>query len=146
MAGFFGSIKTKRARKCSSPTHGTHTSQGRAAPGKDAGHAPDWARQEILEFAGSATGLWARYVSAPDSRGIGTVRYPRAVPKDDACAKDLANRTLTSLYNERPAWLDLAHRKLDAAVFAAYGWDSSISDDELLAKLLALNLEHAKHE
>jgi type II restriction/modification system DNA methylase subunit YeeA len=36
--------------------------------------------------------------------------------------KELAKRTLTNLYNQRPTWLDLAHKKLDAAVFAAYGW------------------------
>jgi hypothetical protein len=39
-----------------------------------------------------------------------------------AAAKDknLKKRTLTNLYNERPTWLKLAHRKLDAAVLAAY--------------------------
>ena len=52
-------------------------------------------------------------------------------------------RTLTALYNARPAWLDLAHRDLDAAVLAAYGWPRDLSDDELLARLLALNLERA---
>jgi hypothetical protein len=76
--------------------------------------------------------------------GIGTVRYPRVVARDEECAKELKKRTLTNLYNERPTWLDLAHQRLDEAVFAAYGWDPGISDDELLAKLLALNLERAK--
>ena len=71
---------------------------------------------------------------------IGTVRYPRLVPKDADCAKELKKRTLTNLYNQRPTWLVLAHQKLDAAVFAAYGWPATLSDDELLAKLLALNL------
>ena len=52
-------------------------------------------------------------------------------------------RTLTQLYNERPTWLDNAHRKLDAAVFAAYGWPADLSDDDILAGLLALNLERA---
>jgi len=75
--------------------------------------------------------------------GIGTVRWPRIVPKDADCAASLAKRTLTNLYNQRPAWLALAHEKLDEAVFAAYGWDPGISDDDLLAKLLALNLERA---
>jgi hypothetical protein len=37
--------------------------------------------------------------------------------------------------------LDLAHKKLDEAVFAAYGWDPGMSDEELLQRLLALNLE-----
>jgi type II restriction/modification system DNA methylase subunit YeeA len=52
-------------------------------------------------------------------------------------------RTLTNLYNARPTWLDLVHKKLDAAVAAAYGWPADLSDDEILARLLALNLERA---
>jgi hypothetical protein len=71
------------------------------------------------------------------------VRYPRTLPKDQECAKQLAKRTLTNLYNARPAWLDLAHKKLDAAVFAAYGWKPEMSDEQILAALLALNLERA---
>ncbi len=66
------------------------------------------------------------------------------MPKDEECAKELKKRTLTNLYNQRPTWLDLAHQKLDAAVLAAYGWPTSLSDDDLLAKLLALNLERSK--
>jgi type II restriction/modification system DNA methylase subunit YeeA len=107
---------------------------------------PEWTRTEILEFPGSVDGPWARYVVTPDSRSIGTVRWPRLVPKDADCAASLKKRTLTNLYNERPAWLDLAHRKLDEAVFAAYGWDAGMSDEELLAKLLTLNLERAAAE
>ena len=56
---------------------------------------------------------------------------------------ELKKRTLTNFYNERPAWLDLAHQKLDAAVCAAYGWPEELADDELLARLLALNLAQA---
>jgi type II restriction/modification system DNA methylase subunit YeeA len=52
-------------------------------------------------------------------------------------------RTLTNLYNARPTWLDLAHKKLDAAVFAAYGWPETLSDEQILEKLLALNLQRA---
>jgi type II restriction/modification system DNA methylase subunit YeeA len=52
-------------------------------------------------------------------------------------------RTLTNLYNQRPTWLDLAHKKLDEAVFAAYGWKSDLSDEEILEKLLKLNLERS---
>jgi hypothetical protein len=47
--------------------------------------------------------------------GVGTVRYPRFKPRDAHCAAKLKKRTLANLYNERPAWLDLAHKKLDAA-------------------------------
>ena len=88
-------------------------------------------------------GPWARYLHDPDARGIGTVRYPRLVPRDDDCAKKLAKRFLTNLYNERPKWLDLAHKKFDAAVFAAYGWPADLTDEEIPARLLALNLERA---
>jgi type II restriction/modification system DNA methylase subunit YeeA len=71
--------------------------------------------------------------------------YPdRILPKDEATAQVLKTRTLTNLYNERPAWLDNAHRALDQAVAEAYGWKPDMSDDEILAKLLALNLERAK--
>lgn len=61
----------------------------------------------------------------------------------DANEAELKKRTLTNLYNARPTWLDNAHRKLDEAVFAAYDWPSDLSDDEILARLLALNLERA---
>jgi hypothetical protein len=81
--------------------------------------------------------------SAAGFSAIGTVRYPRIVPKDEECAAQLKKRTLTNLFDERPTWLDLAHQKLDAAVFAAYGWNPAMTDDELLAALLALNLELA---
>lgn len=104
---------------------------------------PEWTRQEVLEFPGSVDGPWARFVTEPDNRGIGTVRYPRIVAKNEECAGKLKARTLTNLYNERPTWLDLAHRKLDAAVFAAYGWQPDLSDEDILAALLALNLERA---
>jgi hypothetical protein len=50
------------------------------------------------------------------------------------------------LYNQRPTWLDLAHRKLDQAVLDAYGWPHDLSDEEILERLLALNLERAQAE
>jgi len=58
--------------------------------------------------------------------------------------KDLKKRTLTNLYNCRPTWLDLAHKRLDDAVFAAYGWPDDLTDQEILEKLLALNLQRAE--
>ena len=55
----------------------------------------------------------------------------------------LASRTLTHLYNDlakgRCAWLENAHRKLDEAVFAAYGWPAALTDQQILERLLALN-------
>ena len=58
-----------------------------------------------------------------------------------ASEADLKKRTLTNLYNARPTWLDNAHKKLDAAVFAAYGWPADAPDEDILKNLLALNLE-----
>lgn len=62
---------------------------------------------------------------------------------EGASEAELKKRTLTNLYNARPNWLDLAHKRLDQAVFAAYGWPTDIADEEILARLLALNLERA---
>ncbi|MBN8544263.1 MAG: class I SAM-dependent DNA methyltransferase [Alphaproteobacteria bacterium] len=71
--------------------------------------------------------------------------YPdRILPKDPRAAEELKKRTLTKLYNQRPAWLDNAHRELDTAVAAAYGWPVEISDDEALRMLLNLNLQRAQ--
>ncbi len=68
--------------------------------------------------------------------------YPdRVLPRDEAAAKELKTRTLTNLYNQRPAWLAMAHARLDAAVAAAYGWPADLSDEEVLARLFALNQE-----
>ncbi len=57
--------------------------------------------------------------------------------------EELKSRTLTNLYNQRPEWLANAHRALDEAVFAAYGWPSDLPKEEILARLLALNHERA---
>ncbi len=70
--------------------------------------------------------------------------YPdRLLPVDEAAARELKKRTLTNLYNQRPAWLDHLHRELDAAVAAAYGWPEEMGDEEILRRLLELNQERA---
>jgi type II restriction/modification system DNA methylase subunit YeeA len=110
---------------------------------------PEWTETRTLEFPGSSSGPWARYVdlkTVDAVTGVGTVRYPRLEPRDADCAAKLKPRTLTNLYNERPEWLDLAHKKLDAAVAAAYGWPADLSDEQILERLLALNLERAEAE
>jgi len=72
-------------------------------------------------------------------------KYPdRILPKNVAAAAKLKERTLTSLYNQRPRWLADAHEALDRAVAAAYGWPEDISTEEALSRLLALNLQRAK--
>ena len=107
---------------------------------------PEWTVERMLEFPGSVNGPWARYIVKPDKNGIGTVRYPRLEPKDADCAAKLKKRTLTNLYNERPTWLDLAHKKLDQAVAAAYGLPADLTDEQILERLLKLNLERAAAE
>ena len=62
----------------------------------------------------------------------------------EVSAGDLAQRTLTNLYNDRPTWLAQAHERLDSAVLAAYGWPADMGRDELLARLLTLNLARAE--
>ena len=62
---------------------------------------------------------------------------------EGATVEELKKRTLTNLYNARPTWLDLAHKKLDRAVMSAYGWQEGLADEEVLGRLLALNLERA---
>ena len=55
----------------------------------------------------------------------------------------LATRTLTNLYNQRPSWLVNAHEELDAAVFGTYRWPQDIDREAILSRLLELNLERA---
>ena len=110
---------------------------------------PEWTVEKPLEFPGSVNGPWSRYIvpsTINPQLSTALVRYPRLEPRDADCATKLKKRTLTNLYNERPAWLDLAHKKLDAAVAAAYGWPVDLTDEQVLERLLALNLERAAVE
>jgi hypothetical protein len=130
---------------------------------------PEWTQTRTLEFPGSQDGPWARFIESgthedaaasqskikTQNSKIGLVRYPLTEPRDAGCAAKLAKRTLTNLYNESPAWLANAHARLDAAVAAAYGWNDLATgvsdpghsaDDEILARLLALNHARAAAE
>ena len=75
--------------------------------------------------------------------------YPdRILPRDERAAKELSKRTLTNLYNARPQWLANAHAALDVAVADAYGWGAdwragTMTDDDILARLFALNQQRA---
>ena len=89
---------------------------------------------------------WTQRLPEVIPLGLDTSPYPdRIVPKNGH-EQELAARTLTKLYNQRPAWLDAAHKTLDAAVAAAYGWadySADMPDEEILKRLLALNGERA---
>ncbi|HRM80952.1 MAG TPA: hypothetical protein PLY99_01200 [Acidovorax temperans] len=92
---------------------------------------------------------WTDTVPEVVPLGLSASPYPdRIVPKP-GFEKELAKRTLTNLYNLRPAWLAAAHAQLDAAVAAAYGWadyTADMPDDEILRRLLALNLQRSTSE
>ena len=78
-----------------------------------------------------------------EEQAAGFPARPVARPGHEA---ELKKRTLTHLYNQRPAWLAGAHQALDQAVAAAYGWADytpAMPDDEILRRLLKLNLERA---
>lgn len=84
---------------------------------------------------------WVDWVITPEEEKAGLPKRPVAKPGHEA---DLKKRTLTNLYNTRPAWLDMAHKALDQAVATAYGWADytpEMPDDEILRRLLKLNLE-----
>lgn len=52
-------------------------------------------------------------------------------------------RTLTNLYNQNPTWLTLAHEKLDKVVLAAYQFENDMSNENILKRLLEINLTRA---
>jgi type II restriction/modification system DNA methylase subunit YeeA len=52
---------------------------------------------------------------------------------------DIENRTLTTLYNNSPGWLGNAHKQLDEAVHAAYGWRYPLPNDDIIRRLFELN-------
>jgi hypothetical protein len=86
---------------------------------------------------------WVNWVRTKEEEQAGFPLRPVARPGHEA---ELKKRTLTNLYNARPAWLAHAHRELDAAVAVAYGWTDyspEMPDEEILKRLLALNLERS---
>lgn len=79
---------------------------------------------------------WTARVPEVVPLGLAASPYPDRTVAKAGFEKELAKRTLTQLYNQRPAWLA-------AAVAAAYGWrdyTGDMPDDEILRRLLALNL------
>ncbi len=136
-----------------SPLPPSHPGRASTSPGM---------RQNAIAIANAAKRLndlreawlnppeWTQRVPEVIPLGMDKSPYPdRIEPRPDiseADLKALQKRTLTNLYNQRPAWLAMAHQQLDAAVAAAYGWSDytpDMPDDEILKRLLALNLERS---
>jgi|CXWL01.1.fsa_nt_gi SAM-dependent methyltransferase len=89
---------------------------------------------------------WTQRVAEVTPLGLDHSPYPDRIVAKPGFEKDLAQRTLTKLYNQRPAWLAQAHAALDTTVAAAYGWADytpALPDEEILRRLLALNLARA---
>ena len=83
---------------------------------------------------------WVNWVRTSEEESAG---YPLRPVAQSGHEADLKKRTLTNLYNARPAWLGNAHRTLDIAVAKAYGWNDytpEMPDEEILRRLLTLNL------
>lgn len=83
---------------------------------------------------------WVDWVISSEEENAGYSKRPVAKLGHE---EELKKRTLTNLYNARPTWLDNAHKALDKAVADAYGWSDytpEMTDDEILRRLLALNL------
>ena len=90
---------------------------------------------------------WSERVPEVVPLGMERSPYPDRIVPRPGFEQDLAKRTLTNLYNQCPAWLAQAHQALDAAVAAAYGWTDytpALPDDEILRRLLDLNLQRSR--
>lgn len=113
--------------------------------------APEY-RQAALAIAEAAHRLdhlrrnWLNPPEWTDSVPEIVPGYPDRIIIKPGFEKELKTRTLTNLYNARPAWLTHAHHALDVAVARAYGWDDDtpeIPETDILRRLLALNLARA---
>jgi type II restriction/modification system DNA methylase subunit YeeA len=108
-------------------------------------YASDPRARKIAKAAKRLDDLRNAWINPPDLVRIESevvADYPdRILPKDTVAAAQLRERTLTNLYNQRPQWLIDAHRDLDEAVAAAYGWPADIAEEEALGRLLELNLQ-----
>ncbi len=105
----------------------------------------EWTKEETLVFPATVGGPWHKWIPGADSLALGLITeafYVRRIPHP-AMVKSVAARTMTRLYNEQPAWLRMAHQKLDEAVADAYGLPVDISESDLLAELLRRNFEQS---
>ncbi len=89
---------------------------------------------------------WTLRVPEVVPLGMSASPYPDRIVAKAGFEKELSERTLTKLYNAKPAWLTAAHQALDASVATAYGWTDytpDMPDETILQRLLALNVERS---
>ena len=73
----------------------------------------------------------------------GKNRFPEPL-QGDLCADSVPSGPIISLADAE--MLDHLHTTLDHAVLDAYAWPHNLSDEQILEKLLALNLQRAREE
>jgi type II restriction/modification system DNA methylase subunit YeeA len=118
-----------------------------------ASYADDPRAQAIAQAAQvlvAARDRWLNPAELVDPVPEVAAEFPdRLVPKNAAADEVLRKRTLTSLYNQRGkpegAWLDALHQSLDTAVASAYGWPENIHEQNVLERLLDLNVSRSSN-
>ena len=137
------------------PQDTTSQQTRRLASGAVVPDVPSKTAETIAEAAHKLTTLRDNWLNPPDwtqrlpevvPLGMATSPYPDCIVPKPGHEKSLSDRTLTKLYNARPAWLSTAHAALDAAVATAYGWEdytAEMADEVILQRLLALNVERS---
>ncbi len=115
-------------------------------------YADDPRAQAIAAAAINLNATRANWINPPELVSF-EPEVVKGYPERISCVnnspkKYLEARNYTNLYNTRPAWLINIHRTLDEAVADAYGWgaefrNGTLTDDEILVRLLRLNQERA---
>ncbi|MTE01994.1 class I SAM-dependent DNA methyltransferase [Paracoccus sp. YIM 132242] len=151
-----GTSLEDRPRYTPSTTFETFPFPDGLTPDRPAGdYAADPRAQAIAAAAARLNELRENWLNPPDLvRRVPEVvpGYPdRILPLDARAEAELKKRTLTNLYNARPAWLAHAHAALDGAVADAYGWGEDwragrLTDDEILSRLFRLNQARAARQ
>ncbi|MDP3672918.1 MAG: hypothetical protein Q8R69_24915 [Telluria sp.] len=112
------------------------------------------ARAAAIEIARAAKNLvdlreawlnppeWTERLQETVPIGMSKSPFPDRLAAKHGYEQQIAGRTVTKLYNLRPAWLVAAHEELDQAVALAYQWfdyTPAMSDKVILERLLTLN-------
>ncbi|MFO1288594.1 MAG: hypothetical protein U1F49_20000 [Rubrivivax sp.] len=81
---------------------------------------------------------WTERVPKSSRSALTASPYPERIVAKAGIEEQLAKRTLTNLYNQRPAWLAQAHEALDTAIRRRLRLDrpSAMPDEEILRRLL----------
>lgn len=107
----------------------------------------DQQRRSVLFPGGSGT--WVAADADPlDARPVapGSASYPSRFVPEPAYAGQITALTLAGLYARQDSWLVDLHRKLDRLVHQAYGWPETLTDAEVLDRLIVLNEQRLRDE